>query len=147
MPSVPHIPMRRILSAAAIAAAVTLALAACGSSGDDERRPRPPPPIVVTASISDARISVSPATFGAGPVTLVVTNQSAVAQRVTFASTRAQADVMQQTGPINPRDTATLRADIPPGDAVVKVDTGAIRPARILVGARRASGQDDLLQP
>jgi len=147
MPSVPHIRMRRILSAAAIAAAVTLALAACGSSGDEERDPRPPSPLVVTASISHARISISPASFGAGPVTLVVTNQSTISQRVTFASTGSQASFTQQTGPINPRDTATLRADIPPGNAVVKVDTRAIRPTRITVGPRRASAQDELLQP
>ncbi|MCW2999756.1 MAG: hypothetical protein JWN65_3305 [Solirubrobacterales bacterium] len=145
MESVLHINMRRVVAAAGGVA--TLALAGCGSSGDYKNEARPPSPIVVTAYISDEGVSVSPDKFGAGPVNLVITNQSGAAQQVTFQSGGAAAGFTQQTGPINPRDTATLKADIPQGDAVVKVDSRAIKAARIRVGAERPSAQNDLLQP
>jgi hypothetical protein len=145
MESVLHIKMRRIVAAAGGVA--TLAVAGCGSSDDYKNEARPPSPIVVTAYISDDGVSVSPDRFGAGPVNLVVTNQSGAAQQVTFESDGGSAGFTQQTGPINPRDTATLKADIPQGDAVVKVDSGSIEPARIKVGTERASAQNDLLLP
>jgi hypothetical protein len=145
MESVLHTKMRLIVAAMGMSA--TLVAAGCGSSGDYKNEPRPPAPILVTAYIDDNGVSVSPSTFGAGPVSLVITNQSAAAQQVTFESAGSTAGFTQQTGPINPRDTATLKANIPEGDAVVKVDGGTIKPAKITVGATRPSAQNDLLQP
>lgn len=145
MESVLHTKMRLI--AAALGTSATLVAAGCGSSNDYKNEPRPPAPILVTASIDDNGVSVSPSTFGAGPVSLVITNQSAAAQQVTFESAGSSAGFTQQTGPINPRDTATLKANIPEGDAVVKVDGSTIKPAKITVGSERPSAQNDLLQP
>ncbi len=145
MESVLHIKMRSAV--VAVGAATSLAAAGCGSDDKYENQARPPAPIVVTAYISDEGVSVSPARFGAGPVNLVITNQSGAARAVTFESDGSAAGFTQETGPINPRDTATLKADIPEGDAVVKVDSGSIKPARISVGSERASAQNDLLQP
>ncbi|MCW3014539.1 MAG: hypothetical protein JWO02_1631 [Solirubrobacterales bacterium] len=145
MESLLHIKMRRIV--AAVVGAASLVVAGCGSSGDYKNQARPPAPIVVTAYISDDGVSVSPDKFGAGPVNLVITNQSGAAQQVTFESDGSAAGFTQQTGPINPRDTATLKADIPQGNAVVKVSANSIKAARIRVGAERASAQNDLLQP
>lgn len=145
MESVLHIKMRWAVTA--FGAATSLAIAGCGSDDEYENQARPPAPIVVTAYISDEGVSVSPTKFGAGPVSLVITNQSAAARQVIFESDGSAAGFTQQTGPINPRDTATLKADIPEGDAVVKVDSGSIEPARIVVGTERASAQNDLLQP
>jgi hypothetical protein len=145
MESVLHIKMRPVVAALGISA--TLLAAGCGASDDYKNEARPPAPILVTAFISDDGVSVSPSKFGAGPVNLVITNQSAAAQQITFESDGADAGFTQQTGPINPRDTATLKADIPEGAAVVKVDGDTIKPAKITVGAERASAQNDLLQP
>ena len=51
-------------------------LAGCGGSGGDySNEPRPPAPINVTAAVTDQRISVSPKSFGAGPIVLIVSNQ------------------------------------------------------------------------
>lgn len=145
MESVLYIKMRR---AAAVACGfATLAVAGCGDSDEYENRPRPASPIVVTAYISDEGVSVSPRAFGAGPVNLVITNQSRSAQQVTFESAGSAAGFTQSTGPINPRDTATLKADIPEGEATVKVETASIKAAAIKVGAPRESAQNDLLQP
>lgn len=139
--------LRRLRTSAALTATALL-LGACG--GDDEdyaNDPRPPAPIVVTASIDSERVSVSPSEFGAGPVSLIITNQTDSAQEVTFESAGSDAGFTQQTAPINPRDTATLKADVPEGGAVVKVSGDGIRQARVTVGAARPSAQNDLLQP
>lgn len=125
---------------------VAFAAGGCGSSGDYENKLRPPSPIVVTAFISDSGVSVSPDKFGAGPVNLVITNQSDAAQQVTFQSASGSG-FRQQAGPIQPMDTATLRANIPEGRAVVKVDTSSIKSASITVSGERETAQNQLLQP
>lgn len=139
--------MRRI--AALTGAGIALLATGCG--GEDEgyaNDPRPPSPIVLTASIGQKAVSVSPDTFGAGPVSLVITNQTSAAQQITFESAGGEAGFTQRTGPINPGDTATLKADIMrPGKVTVKVQGDGIEPAELDVGRQRASAQDELLQP
>jgi hypothetical protein len=132
----------------AIAAAIVLA--GCGDTADSRTDPRPPAPIVLTASISDQRVSVSPRSFGAGPISLIVTNQTKTAQRVTLESVDAAGQgpgVKQETAPISPRDTATLKADVDPGRYSVHVAGDAIVAAALRVGPERKSAQNDLLQP
>jgi hypothetical protein len=128
-----------------------LALGGCGSSSADYKNdPRPPGPIVITGYISDQRVSVSPRSFGAGPVSLIVTNQTGTAQRVTLESAGAAGTgpgIKQVTAPISPQDTATLKVDVKPGSYSVHVAGDAIRAARLKVGPQRASAQNDLLQP
>jgi hypothetical protein len=138
-----------VLGAAVV---VPLLLGGCGS-GDTpyENRDRPPIPMVVTAYISKDRVSVSPAVFGAGPIRLIVTNQTDRSQQITLeTSDRPGSDtagVRQQTGPINPRDTAALQADVRQGDYSVHVSGGDIRPAKLAVGSQRDTSQQDLLLP
>jgi hypothetical protein len=132
----------------AIAAAIVLA--GCGASADSRTDPRPPAPIVLTASISDQRVSVSPHDFGAGPISLIVTNQTKTAQRVTLESVDEAGQgpgLKQETAPISPRDTATLKADVDPGRYSVHVAGDAIAAAALRVGPQRKSAQNDLLQP
>jgi hypothetical protein len=132
----------------AIAAAIVLA--GCGATADSRTDPRPPSPIVLTASISDQRVSVSPRSFGAGPISLIVTNQTKTAQRVTLESVEAAGQgpgLKQETAPISPRDTATLKADVDPGRYSVHVTGDGIAAAALRVGPERKSAQNDLLQP
>ena len=142
----PHMRMPRTgaITCAAVAAFVAVG---CGANKRYANDPRPPSPIVITASIGTDKVSVSPKHFGAGPVSLVITNQTEAAQKVTFESADGQSGFTQATGPINPSDTATLKADVPEGAAVVKVSVQAIRAARIDVGPERPSAQNELLQP
>ncbi len=138
--------MRRI--AALATAAATLLATGCGEEKSYSNDPRPPSPIVLTATISKDEVSVSPKRFGAGPVSLVIANQTGAAQEITFESAGSEAGFTQQTGPINPGDTATLKADIKrSGKVTVKVQGNGIAPAVLAVGARRASAQNELLQP
>jgi hypothetical protein len=143
--------MRRTAAHASLAVAVVLVVAACGSnSADYKNDPRPPGPIVITGYISDQRVSVSPRSLGAGPISLIVTNQTGTAQRVTLETAgRAGSGpgIKQVTAPISPQDTATLKIDVKPGSYSVHVGADAIRAARLKVGAERKSAQNDLLQP
>lgn len=133
---------------ATLATATALPLAGCGSSSDDyANQDRPPAPIVVTASISPRGVSVSPAQFGAGPISLIITNQTSASRQVTLETAGMARGIRQEAGPINPRDTATIKADVKAGDYRLKASGSAIAPAAVRVGAERASAQNDLLQP
>jgi hypothetical protein len=125
-------------------------MAGCGGGDDYANRPRPPAPINVTAAISDARISVSPHRFGAGPIVLIISNQSSSAQEVTFETNElgaSQPGRTFSTTPINPRGTATLKVDVRGGDWELRTDDNGIRAATVKVGQTRKSAQDELLQP
>ena len=140
---------RSRLTALAFALVGTAAVAAgCGSSKSYKNQPRPPSPIVITAAITPDSVSVSPKSFGAGPITLVVTNQTEKSQRLTLArQVNGQKQADGETGPINPHDTASLKADVDPGDYTVSVEGDAIKPASLSVGQERKSAQNDLLEP
>jgi hypothetical protein len=143
--------MRRTAALVPLAVAGALALGGCGdSSADYKNDPRPPGPIIITGYIDDQRVSVSPRTLGAGPISLIVTNQTGAAQRVTLESAGATGSgpgIRQVTAPISPQDTATLKVDVKPGSYSVHVGGDAIRAARLRVGPERESAQNDLLQP
>jgi len=135
-------------------AAVVLGVAAlatgCGEEDDYENEPRPAQPIVVSASITDDRVSVSPRTFGAGPVTLIVTNQTQDAQELVLETDEiggSAPGLEQETGPINPGGTASLKADLREGTYRVGVDGDGIAEAALDVGEPRESAQNQLLQP
>lgn len=134
----------QVVPCLAVAAATVVG---CGGGSSYKNEPRPPSPIVVTASISKSAVSVSPRRFGAGPITLIVTNQTGASQQLTVEISNGQAGFKGRTGPINPRDTGELKADLGSGTYSVHVDGGSIRAAHLVVGKPRASAQNDLLQP
>jgi hypothetical protein len=140
--------MRVRLAAAAAGSAAFLA--ACGADDGYDNALRPPAPIVVTASIDDARVRVSPPEFGAGPVTFVISNTSSAPQRVTFETDEIGGDrsgITRSTREIAARSTGRLQVAPREGTYRLGVPARSIRPARIEVGAPRASAQDRLLQP
>ena len=139
--------MRRPLAALLVA----LALAGCGGEdGESTRRPRPPAPITVTAAIKDDRVSVSPARFGAGPVVVLVSNQSGAPQRVTLETDELAGEepgVARSAGPVAPHAVARLQLDVREGTYALRTADRAIRPATLRVGPRRPSRQHTLLVP
>jgi hypothetical protein len=141
--------MRTGMVAVLSAAALALAGAGCGSSSGYDNAPRPPAPINVAVSITNARVNVSPAHVGAGPVVLIVANESGTSRNLTLGSAGGGACVTSEasSGPINPQDTARLSVELVRGTCTVAVDDVGVTPARLVVGRQRASAQADLLQP
>ena len=135
---------------ATVVLGATALIAGCGEEDDYENKPRPAAPIVVSASINSEEVSISPKEFGAGPVTLIVTNQTDSAQEVTLETDEIGGDdagIEQQTGPISPGDTASLKAELAEGTYRVGVNGRGITAAALEVGEPRKSAQDELLQP
>jgi hypothetical protein len=122
-------------------------LAGCGEQRYHNTHPRPPAPITVSAYISPTRVSASPASFGAGPITLLVTNQSTSSQEVTFETGGSGSSVTQTTGPINPGDTGEIKLFVREGEYRLRASSGAISPATLMVGGERPSAQNEVLQP
>ncbi|WP_155892087.1 hypothetical protein [Conexibacter woesei] len=95
---------------------------------------------------------MSPKRFGAGPITLIISNQSSQSQQVTLETDSQAGDSSPgqkaiQTGPINPRETASVKGEVIRGVYALKVGGADIRAARVTVGRQRESAQNDLLQP
>jgi|RhiMetStandDraft_4_1073278.scaffolds.fasta_scaffold372087_1 hypothetical protein len=133
----------RVRASALLLLAVAVTIGACGGS-DDRNQERPAVPINVSVQLGPQKVTVSPAKFGAGPITLLVANQSGASQTLTIDGPQ----VKQSVGPINPEDTATLKVSVQEGDYTLATDPSAgLRPARLTVGPKRPSGQNTLLLP
>lgn len=132
-----------------MAALAAMALAGCGSEADYANEPRPPLPINLSAAITEDRITVDPKQFGAGPVVLIIANQTPDPHRVTIESDQLGASspgLKQTTSPINPQGTATLKLDMAEGRYDVTVD-GGVEGTKLKVGDERPPSSDQLLTP
>jgi hypothetical protein len=148
--------MRRTPRRAAVAACAITAACALASCGDSDHKyanaERPPTPIVVSAAINDKTVVVSPHKFGAGPITLIISNQSSSSQQVTLETDQQPGDdgpgqKAIQTGPINPRETASVKGQVAEGTYALRVGGDGVKPAKLTVGKQRPTSQNDLLQP
>jgi hypothetical protein len=116
----------------------------CGSDNEARREERPPVPINISVSLDEKRVTASPADFGAGPITLLIANQSGAAQTLTIDGPRLRRSV----GPINPQDTATVRLRVLQGEYTLSAEeSSGLREATLTVGPPRPSAQNDLLLP
>ena len=138
--------MRRKITVGATATIAGLSLQACGTT-QHQNKLRPPAAIILSAAITPSGISVSPSNVGAGPVTIVVTNQTDSSRQLTFETADSGAGVRQQTAPINPQDAATLKADVNPGAYTLRVSGSAVKAAKVTFGTRRPSAQNELDLP
>ena len=138
---------RRALS---IAPVLCLALAACGGGGADyANKPRPASPINITAAISTKKVSISPKTFGAGPIVIIISNQTEKTQTVTVQTQELggkQPGIKQSSNPIGPRATGTLKVDVRKGTYEISAK-GGVKAATVEVGDKRPSAQNELLEP
>jgi hypothetical protein len=127
-----------------------MALGGCGGSDHFANRPPPPAPITITAAIDHNRVRVSPSSFGAGGVTVLISNQSGAAQTLTFETNEiggSEGGIRKSVGPVADGDTAQLQVDPRQGTYQLSAKDGSIRPAAIHVGPRRPSNRDNLLSP
>ena len=133
-----------------------LLLGGCGDNSSYDNKLRPPSPVNVTAAITNGSVSLSPAQLGAGPVVILVSNQSNASQVATLEVNDLQsspgrqkrAGLRQSTGPINPQDTAQIKVVVEPDTTyTLKTDDQGIEPALLRVGSERPSSQNDVLTP
>ena len=138
----------RIAAAAATTAA--LLATACGGSEPRQNLDRPAAPITLTAAVHDDVIQVSPAVTGAGPIVLIVSNQTAKPQRVTFETDELGGRTGGNTAStpvIEPQGTGRLSIDARTGRYAVHVQDRTVRAAHVKVGPPRKSSQNQLLLP
>ena len=123
-------------------------LAGCGGGSDFKNEPRPPTPIQLTGVIKDNAVTVSPNKVGAGPIVLLIANESANAHTVTLTGANLDA----QVGPVNPQDTAKLQQTLKPGTYTVKAGSSSAvnrqpKPAKLTIGPERQSSSDQVNLP
>lgn len=139
----------RIRSAGLLAAiAGALVLGGCGGDDDFENDPRPPIPVQLSGVITESEVSVEPREIGAGPIVLIVSNQTDQAHSITLEGPSGREEV----GPINPQDTGRIQHNLDQGSYEVRAGSDAavdkeIEPAKLAVGPRRPSSSGDVLLP
>ena len=129
--------------------ALPIALVACGGS-DRENNLRPAAPVTMTGAIHADRIQISPATIGAGTITLIVSNQSKAPQTVTFETDElggTRGGNRASSSEIAPGSTGRLTITTRPGTYAVHTQDDAIRAAEVKIGPPRRSAQNQLLLP
>jgi hypothetical protein len=135
---------------AVVLASTTLLATACGDTEPRQNLQRPATPVTLTAAVHDDVIQVSPAVAGAGPIVLVVSNQTAKPQRVTFETDELGGRTGGNTAStpvIAPQATGRLSIDARSGRYAVHARDRTIRAAHVKIGPPRESSQDQLLLP
>jgi hypothetical protein len=132
------------------AAAVLISGALLTACGDTkfENKPRAPIRVELTGVIRPDKVTVSPDKVGAGPVSILIANQTKADHTITLDG----GSVRKQVGPIAPGDTATIASTLAPGDYEVRAGSTAavpkeIGPAELTIGKPRGNSNDDLLLP
>ena len=131
-------------------AAVAAAAIAVGCGEDDfENEPRPPVPMELTGVIQEDKLTVSPSRdIGAGPFTILISNQTDAVHTVTLEG----GSIQEQVGPVAPDDTVEIRRTLAPGSYEVRAGSRRavrreIQPAMLDIGEERENSNSDLLLP
>jgi hypothetical protein len=134
-----------------------LAMAGCGSIGGKAAvEARTPTPVNLTVYVNDSRVSVSPASVGAGPVVFIVTNQASNSEALSVS--RPGGQLLASTAPINPQGTTQVAVNFHPGDYTIGAASHGgtdaslsaappIRSASIHISGQRPNSSNQLLQP
>jgi hypothetical protein len=128
--------------------ASAILVAGCGGSDKFKNDERPPTPVQLTGVVNDKRVNISPKRVGAGPVILIVSNQTDIARTITLEG----GGTTDTVGPVPPLDTAQLQSTLKPGTYTVKAGseqatTKEIAPGTLTVGQERSSSSNQLLLP
>ena len=132
----------------------------CGGGSTFANKPRPATPVNLTVYVNNSRVSISPASVGAGPVIFIVTNQASHAITLNVLPAGASAaQPVADTGPINPQATSQVTVDLStPGNYTLTTAANGstdasltgpptIQAATLHIGQARPSSSNQLLQP
>jgi hypothetical protein len=123
-----------------------LLLAGCGSAArlESKAHNRPATPIDLSVYVGDAGVTSDPRRFTAGPVELLVVNQSSHARNVVI--TLPDGRVVAYTTKVEPGASAQMKTTLAPSAYEVRI-VGRSSGSRLTVERPARSGNDDLLQP
>lgn len=126
-----------------------LLLAGCGGSSKFKNEPRPAAAIELTGVIQDRGLTISPDHVpGAGPVSIIVSNQTKDAHTITLTG----GSVQETVGPVNAGDTATIQKTLATGSYAVKAGSERavakeIPEGTLTVGPKKPNSSDTLGLP
>jgi hypothetical protein len=125
-----------------------LVVSGCGGDDDFKNEPRPPVPVQLSGVITETEVSVQPRSIGAGPIILIVDNQTDEAHTITLDGPSGR----EVVGPINPRDAGRIQHDLQQGAYEIRAGSDEaqdeeIEPAKLAVGPERPSSSNDVLLP
>lgn len=137
----------RVRACAGLVAIAAALLAGCGEE-DFENEPRAPVRVNLTGVIQEDEVTVSPSKIGAGPVEITIANQTDSERTITLEGE----SVVEEEGPVQPGDTATIQKTLEPGSYEVRAGSERavrqeIQPAVLEIGKRRKSSNNELLLP
>jgi len=136
------------IGAFALLATTAVFAAGCGGGPHFKNDPRPAAPIQLTGVIRDDKVTISPNRVGAGPIIILISNQTQQAHTITLDG----GSVKETVGPINPLDTAKVQQTLDRGSYKVVAGSKSamkkeITPATLQIGPSRKSSSDQLLLP
>src|SRR3954447_17185569 len=136
------------IRAVSILFAGTTLVAGCGGSSHFKNETRPPVPVQLTGVVNDRAVQISPNRVGAGPVIIVVSNQTNGAHTLTLEGNGTTDTV----GPGNPMGTRKRQQSLKPVTYTLKAGSEqataqVIAPGRVTVTRQRESSSNDLLLP
>lgn len=125
-------------------------LAGCGGSSNFADQPRPSAPLYLTGVITSSGVTVSPNRVGAGPVVILVSNQTQASHTLTLDG--ANIDTPVQSASIAPTNTGRIQTTLSPGTYTVKAGslhavTRQLAPARLVIGKQRTDSNDQVGLP
>jgi hypothetical protein len=141
-------PRGRIRRSSFVSLAAIALLAGCGKP-DFEDKPREAIPVQLTGVITNARVTISPHKVGAGPIVIIISNQTQRSHTITLDGAGIPP---VRVGPVNPADTAQIQKTLRPGHYVVRAGSEAavpreIKPAMLDIGKPRPNSNNRVLLP
>jgi hypothetical protein len=139
----------RVRGVATFAVVAATAIAAGCGEDDFENEPRPPVTLELTGVIQEDKLTVSPSRdIGAGPFTILISNQTDSEHTVTLEG----GSIEEEVGPVAPDDTVEIKRTLEPGSYEVRAGSERavrreIQPATLDIGEERENSNSDLLLP
>jgi hypothetical protein len=140
---------KRIGALASGVAVAALLVVGCGGGKNFADKPRPAAPITLTGVISNKGVTMSPNKVGAGPVVILVSNQTLAPHTLELDGSAIQP---VRTNAVAPSDTGRIQTTLTKGVYTVKAGSEKavareLRPARLIIGAERADSNDEVGLP
>ena len=125
-----------------------LVLGGCGGGSDFKNEPRPAVPIQLTGVITDKQVTVSPNRIGAGPIVLLIANETNQSHAVTLIGPNVNTTVPA----VNPQDSAKIQETLSQGHYTVRAGSSRavahqIAPATLSIGPPRPNSSNKVLLP